>query len=396
MLYAYCPNETKTIVAAALNREKFNAWFEAAGEELSSERYETSFMDHLSNEEFIGFRTTVFVFEHRNVAEQAKFIEKHELLVGTRTRAIDRHTDMVNYDAPDPYDINDVRTIEEIYNLKQEDKYDKRTDEEKASDAQMKKLMDEARKKGEVSDDSFAPRKEVNAGDDKMYVSDVRTLANTDGSVHDVKILGHKDSTNVVVKPNAQLTVEINGKTLQIPVQWKNTTLHGSVDLVREVFEDKIYGEFDGVKMSVKLDDGTQESEVVFNPLITNIHAKIKYVDPTPPEVKHDANPAEYIFAFDKNNDDVTGDDEEDGAGMFPKGTPTFMLANKAYFDENGHIESKHMTKGAGGPFQLPDHYDEIQEAIIVVEGETEDQVRATLIALGFVESKELGELNKQ
>lgn len=178
-LYGYTKDATTTIVGAALNKEEFQKFFEGATEHFV-EKEESDLMMHLTDPEFEKFSATVYIFTHTDAEQQAAFIAQYEILIGTHQRAVDRNTDMVNYDAPDPYlDGSDNRTIEEIYGLDKDDKWDKRTDEEKAADEELKKQLDEMKKKGELSnDDSFsAPKK------GGVYVNDIRATTNADGSV---------------------------------------------------------------------------------------------------------------------------------------------------------------------------------------------------------------------
>jgi hypothetical protein len=277
MIYAHLPSPLVTVVAAAQNRATFESWYLNVGTEHFTSSRETEIMDHLCDPDFELFKTTVYVFDHATAADQEAFVKKHDLLVGTYSRAADRHTDMVNWDTPDPYDINDMRTIAEIYNLGDDDKYDKRTDEEKAKDLEIKKMMDELRKKGEVSEDSFSPRKEV--GEDGMAVTDVRVKTYQDGSQTIDNILANKDDLEANYVPNAMLTLDINGKKIVVAVQWKGTTLYGSRDSVDEIWVDKIYGDVVTFSGQVITDDGSQKSNILFNDMITNIYSAIPFDD---------------------------------------------------------------------------------------------------------------------
>ena len=278
MIYAQLRSPLVTVVAAALNRATYENWFSSLEPGHFKQATETEIMDHLSDPDLELFRTTVFVVEHETPEDQQAFVAKHGLQVCSYATAADRHTDMLNWDAPDPYDIEDTRTIEQIFNLTTEDRFDKRTDEEKARDLEIKKMMDELRKKGEVSEDSFAPRKD--AGEDGMQVTDVRVKTYQDGSQDIDNILANKDDLEANYVPNATLVLEVNGKKIVLVVQWKGTTLYGSRNTVDEIWEDKLYGDVQTFNGTVTTDDGTQTSDVLFNPLITNIHSRIPFNEP--------------------------------------------------------------------------------------------------------------------
>lgn len=268
MIYAYAPSPTQTIVAAALNRATFEQWFLGMTGEHYQSAVETDIWDHMADPHLELFRTTVFTFTHQDAAQQQAFIDAHQLMMCTKERAADRHTDMLNWDAPDPYSPEDNRTIAEIYDLVTNDRFDKRTDEQKAQDLEIKKMMDDLRKKGEISEDSFAPLPE--AGEDAMRVSDVRVKTHRDGSQEIDNILASKD-TQVEIVDNAVLTLKVNDKTIVLSVQWKGTTLYGSRETVDDIWERKLYGDVTSFSGEVRTMDGSQVSEVLFNDLITNI-----------------------------------------------------------------------------------------------------------------------------
>lgn len=271
MIYAYSPSPTRTIVAAALNRATFEQWFLNVSDEHFTTKMETDIWDHMADSHLELFRTTVFVFDHADSAQRQAFVDQHQLMMCTRERAADRHTDMLNWDAPDPYSPEDNRTIAEIYNLVEHDRFDQRTDEQKAQDLEIKKMMDDLRKKGEVSEDSFAPLPE--AGDDAMRVSDVRVKQKQDGSQEIDNILASKEN-QVEIVDNATLVLKVNDKTLISSVQWKGSTLYGSRDTVDDIWERKLYGDVKSFSGTVTTLDGTQTSEVLFNEVITNIYSK--------------------------------------------------------------------------------------------------------------------------
>jgi hypothetical protein len=264
-LYGYKKDATTTIVGAALNKQEFNEFYEAATE-LYSDRYKSDMMMHLTDPEIQGFQAEVAIFEHADSAQQDAFITKHDILIGTRQRAVDRNADMVNYDAPDPWlNVDDERTIEQIHGLDKEDRWDKRTDEERDADRQMKKMMDDLKKKGELSnDDSFSPRKdEPKEGD--VRVTDIRTTAHADGSVTVDNVLAVKLDEETT---NAVLDVQFGDRSVRTDVSWDGRDIHGA-DSIRDdlYFGDKYRDEWNAENepiITITSRDGKQKSGVKF------------------------------------------------------------------------------------------------------------------------------------
>ena len=144
-LYGYKKSPTITVVGAALSKDEFSKFYDGASEHFV-EKEMSDIMMHLTDPEFEPFRAEVAIFTHTTEEQAQQFIDQYEILIGTRQRAIDRNSDMVDYDAPDPYlDDSDNRTIEEIHGLDKEDKFDRRTDEEKAANDQFTPCCSRAR-----------------------------------------------------------------------------------------------------------------------------------------------------------------------------------------------------------------------------------------------------------
>lgn len=271
MLYGYHKEPNITVVTAALNRAEFDAWYGACDNEFVSDRYETNSFEHLTNDELTPFKSTVFIFEHATPEDRQKFAEKHGLLIGTYARAVDRCTDMVLYDAPDHYDVNETRTIEELNGLDKEDRWDRRSDEEKEADKKMKEMIDEMKKKGEISnDDSFAPRKKEG---DTVNVTDVRTSINADGTI-DIDVLATKGSMTVSSEEahadhayNAKLYVKFKNHTYDYPVVWTGTSLKGAEYAAKDVYSGNKYLHdwADGEPELVVISDMAQVAQAVYD-----------------------------------------------------------------------------------------------------------------------------------
>jgi hypothetical protein len=100
-------------------------------------------------------------------------------------------------------DDDDQRTIEEIYGLDKEDRFDRRSDEEKASDEVNRKRYDEAKKRGDLSGESFGgplPDRKT-----QTTVTDIRVSERADGTVEIDNVLAVKGlhDESVVEDPDA-------------------------------------------------------------------------------------------------------------------------------------------------------------------------------------------------
>lgn len=382
MLYAFQPDNKTTVVAAHNYQSDLTKWFETLKGEHYTDARETDFMERLSDPVYSRFGGPVYVFEHMDEAQQKLFEAAHNLLVGSIARAVDRNRDMVNRGLPDPYDPEDTRTIAEIEGLTEEnDKWDERTEEEKAQDAEMKKMMDELRKKGEATEDSFTPVQKVKAGQDRMRITDVRTKAKADGSVDLDNILANKEG-EVDVQVNAVLTVEVNGQTLTADVQWKGTTLYGSQDLVTDIWVDQNYGNPSTYKATVVTIDGTQNSMVLFNPLITNIHSMMPYKDPEETAAQEERREAareinrDFLFTVGQYDPVVDG--------------VVIAVVRKDFFAEYKTISGQ----GLNGEAKLPPGFPEEFASILTArEKDDTDEVTATMLAWGFEQLKEFDDV---
>lgn len=431
-LYGYKrQNQIATVVGAALNKDALNAFHAAVvvtqteGEHLFTDVYETDCMMHLTDDEFIPFPASVLVFEHADAAQQDAFITKHDILIGTHQRAIDRCHDMVNYDAPDPWlNVNDNRTIAEINNLTEEtDRWDRRSDDEKKADNEMKKMMDELKKKGELSnDDSFSSKQKK--GDGKLGISDIRTRVNADGSVDVDNILAHKYGDE---QTNAVLRMTFGDKTVSVDVNWDGRDIQGAEKLRDDVFFSNAYRDEYAAGhepvFTIRTRDGHHESPAKYQEMVGEIVADLP-IDQAPAvagisEISHHAdeltngdgklsedngesfnaepalsedppsvaldNASKYLFAFQR------GDIEDEVLDW--GGKCAFAIVEKQYWQDEQCLNDEHVSVAAGGDLALPTHlFEELQEAMFLSKLD-QAATRAWLEAAGLTFSKELEDL---
>lgn len=168
MIYGYkemIDGRPATLVVAGDTVEEFVAFTEAVpGQEENrnwEETYASNFLDAMRSDMFKGYKHSVLAIYHTDEAQRDAFWAEWPMLVEVKSATgRDRHADML-HDAKEAQrkatetEEDRSRTIEERFGLDKADPWDRRTEEEVAADAEMKKKMKEMSKKGELSGDSF-------------------------------------------------------------------------------------------------------------------------------------------------------------------------------------------------------------------------------------------------
>lgn len=153
-------------------------------------------MEMLTEDVFSGLTKAPLVITHTaNQDLRAAFQAEFGISVLKRNAALKKQVDMLDALVEDPYspDATDTRTIEEIHGLVDNDPYDRRTEEEIASDDEKKKLWDAAKKSGDLSGDSFGPNPNRKPkGEPQAHVTDIKTSIGADGKVKIDSVLGVK------------------------------------------------------------------------------------------------------------------------------------------------------------------------------------------------------------
>ena len=112
---------------------------------------------------FSVYKGEVYGFKHSSIEQQNQFVEKHNITIKGTNFCLGRHEDMIDLQTEiDGIDTggffsptNKDKTIEEIYNLKENDKWDRRDDKEREYDKQMREQIKKAQARGDISGDSF-------------------------------------------------------------------------------------------------------------------------------------------------------------------------------------------------------------------------------------------------
>lgn len=167
MLYAtkeMIDNRVATLVAAADTVDEFTAFLDAIkGQEENpnwEELYASSFMDHMQNPFYKGFKHSVLAVYHTGEDQRDAFWAEWSLQERQSNTLRDRHLDMLHAKKEEVRLATETeeernRTIEERFGLDKHDPWDRRTEEEVEADKKIKEQMKEMKKKGDLSDDSF-------------------------------------------------------------------------------------------------------------------------------------------------------------------------------------------------------------------------------------------------
>jgi hypothetical protein len=169
-----------------------------------------SLMDMLTEDRLQGFKKAPVTVEHLSASARDAFNERFGITVMKRNAVVNKHEDMLHAELENPYaaDYSDPRAIEEIHDLDKDDRWDRRSDAEKAEDEAQKKAFKEAQKKGDISGDSFGPnpnrKKRVFGANgepttdvdaptgSQVHVTDIKASRNEDGSIEIDNVLAVK------------------------------------------------------------------------------------------------------------------------------------------------------------------------------------------------------------
>jgi hypothetical protein len=152
-----------SLVVAADTVEQFIEWCEVVrGQENGNyeELYTSTMMDALVNPIYKGYKHFIQAAYHTSEEQREAFWTEWEIVEVKSLVGRDRQADMLHAKKEEIRVATETpeqaaMTIEERSGLDKFDPWDRRSDEEKAADAEMKKKIEEMRKKGELSGDSF-------------------------------------------------------------------------------------------------------------------------------------------------------------------------------------------------------------------------------------------------
>lgn len=227
MLYGHkeiVDNRTATLVTSATTVEEYTSFLkivqgQAFDKRNFNEVYTSQALQHMVEDLYRGFKKPIHVFYHNDDAQRDAFVAEWKInVVENGVQSRDKQADMLfeekyrkeneakqkrNADeaaaeaAGQEYTGEREKTIAEMFGLEENDPWDRRTEEELEYDREMKKMMNDAKAAGTMSDDSFAaPANPSNANPDKMQpgqtppsngkltITDSDGIINADGSLN--------------------------------------------------------------------------------------------------------------------------------------------------------------------------------------------------------------------
>ena len=222
MLYAI-ENELATLVCAADSLVEFEDFVSKVDttvvtvESLNviSADY-ADMMEMLTEDIYQGFQKAPLVVIHADTESQKEFQERFDISVGKRNFVIAKQVSMLEAIALDPWHETDGRTIEEIHDLTDNDKWDRRTDEERDEDEAMKKAYNDAKANDGLSGDSFGPNLDRKKKTPEVIITDIHSHRQADGEVIldrvlSVKGLHDKDEDQPVSEIDDELVIDLGG-----------------------------------------------------------------------------------------------------------------------------------------------------------------------------------------
>lgn len=168
MLYGYKKeNDLVTVVGAASTVTELENWYNNISNTFFKSKKETDFLEILTNPEFMGYKHPAYIFHHSSIEDQKEFIDTNQIKILNPFQVKDFMIDMVENQQVIENDTQDKkvdkRTLEEILNLKENDPWDKRSEEQKEYEASAVKQSEEIRKRmgDHITGQSFDPKSGV-------------------------------------------------------------------------------------------------------------------------------------------------------------------------------------------------------------------------------------------
>lgn len=239
MLYGYrevVDNRTATLVVAADTKPEYHDFVAVAVAQVTAglkraddsasnfnEMYTSLFLQHMTEELYKGYKLPVYVFYHNDTEQREAFIAEFNIIETKSAAGRDRQGDMIFHEKQQERNRekdalrsaeekgleitnNATKTIEELYGLEEgNDKWDRRSEAEKQSDAEMRDKIKELQKEGKMSGDSFTGGKHDKKNRDEapqgnVHVTDIVGTSQSDGSfdisnIRAIKVGGGIDET---------------------------------------------------------------------------------------------------------------------------------------------------------------------------------------------------------
>jgi len=235
MLYGHkevVDNRVATLVTSASTIEEYMSFLDVVrGQAIDkrnfNEMYTSKVLQHLVEDLYKGFKKPIHVFYHDDEAQRETFMTEWNIKVlENGVQARDKQSDMLfektlrdenaekaarnaaekaAEDAGVEYKGPREKTLAELHGLEENDPWDRRSEEEKEQDREMKEMMRKAKEAGTMSDDSFSsppadptatPERMGKPGEaspnGKLSITDTDGIIRADGSLDISKITAVK------------------------------------------------------------------------------------------------------------------------------------------------------------------------------------------------------------
>ena len=230
MLYGYkemLDDRIATIVSAADSIIEYDTWADGIKnvditdpDFPCNEVYASELLDHMMREEFSGYKRPVLAFYHDSEEQRDLFFDRFAIKEVQSMAARDLQQDMLHEEkvqaeneakdrerafAESMGEEYREKTIAELAGVDEHDPWDKRTEAQKAADAQKNEAYEALRKAGKISDDSFGSAEEIRDIKNReradkglppipgeIKIDEIRATIKPDGSIDMADITAHK------------------------------------------------------------------------------------------------------------------------------------------------------------------------------------------------------------
>jgi uncharacterized lipoprotein YmbA len=195
-------NKKTTYVNAASTTEElkvFGEYIKNINSPLFTEVHTPDFIELMQDEDLQGF-SIAYVFNHASEDDAEKFCEAFNVNVVHKKDLKDLHDEMLTANSVeiDPYGPDaDQRKIGDIYDIAEEDPWDKRTPEQIQADEEERLLMEKEVAAGRLTNESFTPppsKEKLRTLD----VTEIKTSVDGNGNVQVESVLAIKNNENKI------------------------------------------------------------------------------------------------------------------------------------------------------------------------------------------------------
>jgi hypothetical protein len=192
------PEKRELVIAAADSLDSQRSFIGKVQDENPQLIQDTDFTRYLVDPDLAKFKMSPTILEFPSEDEMRAFIAAHQIELTNFANAHGRQASMLSQEE---FRDDSGRTLGEIHNLVENDPWDRRTEEEKAEAEEQRKKMQDKRKSGDLTGDSFgaggAKKKKNDEPEEKesggIRIRDINVKVNDDGTVEIGRVLADKD-----------------------------------------------------------------------------------------------------------------------------------------------------------------------------------------------------------